>query len=120
MMTPEAQRIGIAKACGWTKCRLVVKGSGAPEREPSAHGFPPKRAYEAPCPSYLRDLNAMHEAEVQLMTAEIWPTYVRWLCEKSPIFPHRATAAQRAEAFLKTLGLWVEEPESAATVEGLR
>ncbi len=73
---------------------------------------------------------AMHEAEKVLTTDKQHETYwvllvhicdpgdesdynSRWICA-------HATAAQRAEAFLKTLGLWVEEPVSAATVEGLR
>lgn len=102
-MTPEAQRIAIAEACGW------------------------KRAFENPgwrwcrdgefasLPDYPNDLNAMHEAEARL-TDEQQPLYFDWLSitsgariGESPLYAFTiatSTAAQRAEAFLKTLGLW--------------
>ena len=63
----------------------------------------------AQLPDYINDLNAMHEAEKVLMDyCDGWEDY----CHK--IKRHfvtsdgaiRATAAQRAEAFLKTLNLW--------------
>ena len=55
----------------------------------------------------------MHEAEKTFDDCEI-----RWGAYKSQLFvllePHRhylhATAAQRAEAFLKTLNLWKDTP----------
>ncbi len=69
-------------------------------------------------PDYLGDLNAMHEAEKALTGEQSWQ-YVQLLSGYSNE-GWCATAAQRAEAFLRTLGLWVEEPVSGATVEGLR
>ena len=61
-------------------------------------------------PDYLNDLNAMHEAE-EILTAQQRRSYVSYIfnlpaseCESNTF----ATAAQRAEAFLKTLGLWEE------------
>ncbi len=69
-------------------------------------------------PDYLGDLNAMHEAE-KVLTGIQLAEYSIWL-QKIEDYDFLATAAQRAEAFLKTLGLWIEEPVSAATVEGLR
>lgn len=61
------------------------------------------------CPDYCNDLNAMHEAE-KMLTSEQVTSYVdllefmneRWA---TPAF---GTAAQRAEAFLRTLGKWEE------------
>lgn len=73
-------------------------------------------------PDYLSDLNAMHDAEAILEDRD-----ERWECrryanaleakltrddhhQQGPSrfgFAH-ATAAQRAEAFLRTLGKWVE------------
>jgi hypothetical protein len=64
---------------------------------------------------YCSDLNAMHEAENALtkeqvrqyhtymydMACEIDNTCGRWM-------PYSATAAYRAEAFLRTLGKWEE------------
>jgi hypothetical protein len=70
-------------------------------------------------PDYLNDLNAMAEAESALfeLNADNFGIYWRKLqqiCARSPpgtpIF--RATAAQRAEAFLRLLNLWTDD-ESA-------
>jgi hypothetical protein len=90
-VTPEAQRIAIAEACGWkTEYRDAVSSVTA-------------------LPDYLNDLNAMHDAE-KVLTSEQVTSYVyslesmneRW---STPAF---ATAAQRAEAFLRTIGKWEE------------
>lgn len=59
-------------------------------------------------PDYLNDLNAMHEAENVLNTRELWEIYknhlLQWMTE-----PICATAAQRAEAFLRAIGKWEGE-----------
>lgn len=70
-------------------------------------------------PDYLNDLNAIHEAEKVLTTTEQQNSYyaniaeITWGCEETSdrqvVFNQlTATAAQRAEAFLKTLNLWTE------------
>ena len=64
-------------------------------------------------PDYLNDLNAMHEAE-KVLFAQGWEWQVRYYnrlcamsgCTNSAIKTLTLTAAQRAEAFLKTLYLW--------------
>ena len=70
-------------------------------------------------PAHLHDLNAMHEAEKSL-NAEQQMEYARHICEMVHSPRHwahinfditHATAAQRAEAFLKTIGKWVEDSE---------
>ena len=101
-MTPEQQRIAIAEACGWKRDdSLFTRSQGW--RGPQGQWYSPLP------PDYLNDLNAMHEAEKVLMDyCDGWEDY----CHK--IKRHfvtsdgaiRATAAQRAEAFLKTLNLW--------------
>lgn len=90
-MTPEQQRIAIAQACGWTDTPIVGGKYG-----------------QADVPDYLEDLNAMHEAE-KVLTHEQFDDYYVRLCIKIAR-PYHATAAQRAEAFLRTLGLWKERP----------
>lgn len=55
-------------------------------------------------PDYLKDLNAMHEVEVWVrdesgLHFSVWNKYVTGL---SPV----ATAAQRAEKLLRTIGKW--------------
>ena len=64
-------------------------------------------------PDYLNDLNAMHEAEnATFKTGDEWGRYFAWLEEvcymltNAPNDPINSTAAQRAEAFLKTIGKW--------------
>ena len=56
-------------------------------------------------PDYLNDLNAMHEAEKVIRErADRVDSYLDQL--DGAMSGVHATAAQRAEAFLRTLGLW--------------
>ncbi len=60
--------------------------------------------------NYHGDLNAMHEAE-KVLTKEQEDEYTVTLCievQPEPRLFH-ATAAQRAEAFLRTIGKWEDE-----------
>ena len=98
-MTNEQINIAIAEACGW---------------KPRHHAVGYYRDLHTPfiesLPDYCNDLNAMHEAEGTLKIMEkiemerllkreiICSDYLIW----------RATAAQRAEAFLRTLEKWEE------------
>ena len=94
-MTPEAQRIAIAEACG-----IVSK-----DKWGSLYKTP--RGILRDCPDYPTDLNAMHEAE-KVLTLPERRKYRKTLlghCEPASIAIH-ATAAQRAEAFLLTIGKW--------------
>jgi hypothetical protein len=115
-MTPEQQRIAIAEACGWKvhpKDRFIVIPPNAPHSVQPLHTLP----------DYLNDLNAMHEAE-KLLIFSTRQQYYQKLVEVVSGFigvpepaPYRvadieccrATAAQRAEAFLRTLNLWNDE-----------
>jgi hypothetical protein len=106
-MKPEQQRIAIAEACGWKNLRIERLAGGShvlgkcPRDYTSSHGF-------ASPPDYLNDLNAMHEAENLLINTENFEEYQSHLawCDHGKYPEWRATAAQRAEAFLKTLNLW--------------
>lgn len=108
------QRITIAENCGWK--RYNPEGLDAYNLD-----YPDK-----PFPDYYYDLNAMHDAEkyVGIHDRNNLQLRVKWVnnlrkvvavdCPKNnigaPIVSDidliNATAAQRAEAFLKTLGLW--------------
>lgn len=113
-MTEEEQQIAIAEACGWKLCRDDNKTWRTPEqaaqnRELLGTENGPWCFESSGPPDYLRDLNAMHEAEKVL--GEIYSIesceYDNWL--RSTIGHDekwRATAAQRAEAFLRTIGKW--------------
>jgi len=93
-MTPEAQRTAIAVACGWTDTQIIDGKYG-----------------QTDVPDYIHDLNAMHEAE-KVLPAGQWDRYAQWLRELTSsnrrFLIARATASQRAEAFLRTIDKWKE------------
>ena len=69
---------------------------------PALHG----NIYRPPR-DFWNDLNAMHKAE-KVMNSEQWVAYGKEL-SRLGVFPMvHATARQRAEAFLRTLGKWEE------------
>ncbi len=116
-MSPEAQRIAIAEAC-----------------EPYVYTFDPERLFDgcfsewrkchpdgtrisdsAP-PDYMNDLNAMHEAEKVLRPNDgiydwpLWDKYIEYLLNLTRKYDlAHASAAQRAEAFLRTIGKWEDD-----------
>ena len=124
-MTPEQQKIAIAEACGWTNICLqplwvsdiedefppVLCGThpskGRPEGIPKRFG---------PLPDYLNDLNAMHDAWLKLppskkerFESELYSIVIgraEYNRNDDAGWITNATAAQRAESFLKTLNLW--------------
>jgi hypothetical protein len=102
-MKPEKQRIAIAEVCGWTD----VKGT---------KGVHPKARFKGcgyaddwiALPDYCNDLNAMHEAEnLGFRSAQQCRDYAEYLDDGNG--GHFATATERAEAFLRTIGKWEEE-----------
>jgi transposase len=92
-MKPQQQRIAIAKACGF-KCSEYSDELGQLIAEFT--------------PDYLNDLNAIHEAEKVLnnVQRERYRTELVYSHAGRDVF---ATAAQRAEAFLRTIGKWEED-----------
>ena len=123
-MSPEAQRIAIAKSVGidtrWFA--VQVNNHGIIETRYSRTiaqsqrilfketGKPVECVRPEKLPDYLNDLNAMHEAE-NVLTNEQWWLFVEFLTEirgGGVALCISATAAQRAEAFLRTIGKWVE------------
>ena len=123
-MKPEAQRIAIAEACGWSVIRLSC-GFYAKHKTEGRISISAASACatqnEAMCdrvPDYINDLNAMHEAE-KMLTDEQDLEYSESLEQvvgarfnsnngEDMRRLRSATAAQRAEAFLRTLGKWEE------------
>lgn len=60
------------------------------------------------CPDFCNDLNAMHEAEA-VLTERQFLSYAFALNDiDGSLWGIRATARQRAEAFLRTMGKWEE------------
>ena len=120
-MKPEQQRIAIAEACGFKITRVEYDPNGEVERvwaeTPDSWKGKDVRPW---LPDFLNDLNAMHEAwcslddvrkdEMQMILREIvfkGQPVVRLSILGEAIISN-ATADQRAEAFLRTIGKWVE------------
>jgi len=108
-MTDEQINAAIAEACGW-RAVCVNADSGYYK------GFDNGAELRPDLPDYSSDLNAMHEAEEEALKGyEQIATYVwhlenrsgDWSTDEHMMATH-ATARQRAEAFLRTLGKWEE------------
>jgi hypothetical protein len=115
-MTPEAQRIAIAEACGW-KFEQGTPPTYGGMNLPRGWRSPKSGAVRVAHPDYLNDLNAMHEAEKVLGDRESsWFAMRLWEIvggDENSDVPYwemfklsHATAAQHAEAFLRTIGKW--------------
>jgi hypothetical protein len=104
-MTNDQINIAIAEACGW---KYIAFNRGWVE---TGDG-------ETQCviPNYCNDLNAMHEAEKWMISNLRLLDFWQFAEELKRIVPANlgddsyihATARQRAEAFLKTIGKWEE------------
>ena len=107
-MTPEAQRIAIAEACGWEWKETSERGGN---KFKSCWYHPDYRfvTESANLPDYLNDLNAMYEAMETLTDDQLF-TMSRWLQHVTRsariVTVMHSKAAHRAEAFLKTLNLY--------------
>jgi hypothetical protein len=130
-MTPEAQRIAIAEARGWVWYRIPKSQYATREHRglfhPKILEYPEQSerwkiradGTERICNmEYMEregyvpkiNLDEMHEAEEMLDSSQLG-RYMALLGAESNMtwtIVH-STAAQRSEAFLKTLGLWKEE-----------
>lgn len=123
-MTPEKQRIAIAEACGWKPqgSRTDYMGGEVVHKE-TMYLSPNGYTYATPSngfgfPDWLNDLNATHEAE-KVLTDSQRRAYVDALgcvvnglcgCDSDDEFYFVcATAAQRAEAFIKAIGKWEDD-----------
>jgi hypothetical protein len=108
-MKPEQQRIAIAEVCGWTEIEPCTCCDGV------SRGYTPTPgAHKKHLPDYCNDLNAMHDAEKVLIgdepeNSELWCDFQTNLVIACPAYlSYHATASQRAEAFLRTIGKWEE------------
>jgi hypothetical protein len=128
-MTPQQINEAIAASVGWTKVEQmgpVVVGSRVDEMQQRHLVYEPRllASWQTPdgkdwrmhIPNYYNDLNAMHEVEKTLTGRE---QFVYMIDLKTVVYAnslnnnmsvefqlHHATAAQRAEAYLKVKGLW--------------
>ncbi len=114
-MTSNAQIIAIAEACGYINVSPGQLWEGVVTRHPNystIYGdWPATQAKDVEVPRYLTSLDAMHEAE-KVLFPKLAHKYKLALAELKGFGGNNhdkiwhATAAQRAEAFLKTIGKW--------------
>lgn len=122
-MSPEAQRVAIAEALGWSNCHFghAAPGFAKLDRDqkewvgihPINKQYPPETSLWV-IPDFCNDLNACHIFEN--LNSSGWLAYEVALtevitrdhgeCTKRHLI--NAEAAQRAEAFLRAKGLWKE------------
>ena len=105
-MTDAQINAAIAEACGWKEVR-VNGGAGVYK------GFDNGAELRPDIPDYCTDLNAMHEAEKTLFPyyATVYANKLARVTKADYLDDTEyfcATARQRAEAFLRTLGKWEE------------
>lgn len=115
-MNKEKQRIKIAEACGWVEVRAEV--DWLPGELTGIYTWPhptdpEKTKYyisRKPVPDYLNDLNAMHVAEkiLKLGIRNRYDAELGLIAQRDYCFIWETSAEQRAEAFLRTLDLWIE------------
>lgn len=121
-MTPERQNTVIAEACGWT-LELIT------EKQASYYGildselvwFPPdNREWDSlECPDYCGSLDAIYEPVMALEPEIRWRRFYRNLCDAcGGVDVENATAAQRAEAYLKTIDKWEGESDKWQQPDG--
>jgi len=129
-MSPEKQRIAIAEACGWTLeepddfTGKNTSPQGQVYSQQIRYGFKSNMNHTdrfSGVPDYLKDLNAMHKVEKTLDTDQKNEYinilhHICWIEESENDLDLdfawcSATSAQRAEAFLKTIGKWEDGSE---------
>ena len=110
-MTPDEQRIAIARACGWTDVGLKVWDMCHPL---ILMGVPPGSTKHEVVPDYFNDLDAMFEAE-EWLTEGMFDDYVAELMDlmhhehmaNEPEFrlirAVHASADRRAKAYVNLL-----------------
>jgi hypothetical protein len=106
-MNKDKQRIAIAEACGIAKPVYHTKDIKWGGKNPGTH--------ISDVPDYLASIDAMHKAE-KVAPKSYWLTLLsvvgaagfaaEWQKLKAV---SSATAAQRAEAFLKACNLWTDD-----------
>lgn len=112
-MTPEEINRTIAEACGWKQITSYEEFWQITDRKSEKRWW-----CEQDLPDYYNDLNAMHEAEKELFKNfkhRAW--YLHRLKTYTDFDGVTATAPQRCEAFLRTIGKWRDSDATEPTVE---
>jgi len=107
-LTREQKRIRIAEACGITHAWDVPRN---PVGATACGWLGWSGGKQVAVPDYFGSLDAMHEAEKTLLKdgpdSDLWLDYLMNVVACAPAWlSNHATAAERAEAFGRTLNLW--------------
>lgn len=98
-MTDEEINVAIAKVCGWKQKSSHFGGTAGIWTDPSGND-------QTMSPDYCNDLNDMLKA-LATLEEEDWDTFeskLGWITGDRGFCKINATARQRAEAFLRTVG----------------
>lgn len=100
-MSDDEINAAIAESLGWSLVGTSIRAGRPPGADYVGSEF---------IPNYCADLNAMHEAEKSLSETNMFVMahWIEQIVSKNGQFYFRATAKQRAEAFLRTLNKWKE------------
>ena len=109
-MTPRDIRIAIAEANGyeWTMEAHLESGYHSWQNFADQCG---NEVLDDELPDYCNDLNAIHEVELGLTTQKFETFWVKLasMYPEEARYAVSATALQRAEAYLRTIGKWNEK-----------
>lgn len=112
-MTTEAQHIAVFESLGWKYLLPVKRDSTFIVRPENLPRWKNGRhiAYKGDIPSYTTDLNACREFEGAIIALgppalDTYEDFLFAICTRAGNRIFRATAAQRCEAFLKTINKW--------------
>lgn len=114
-MTEQEQREAIALEIGWRRLYVGFNSQTGSTIQWWRLGND-EDSDTATLPNYPRDLNSMHDAE-KMLTDEQWKNYVQRILSPLAYMSDgisqagarklaSATAPQRCEAFLRTIGKW--------------
>jgi len=107
-MTPNKINKRIAIACGWSTRSGWKLEFERWHEDPEHYWICPVTLDRCEPPDYYNDLNAMHEAERGMGNYQWWKfvSHLTDICGGGTALGISATAPQRAEAFLRTIGKW--------------
>jgi len=113
-MNEDAQRVALAAADGWTNLQWTEIHN--PWNERRLRGIPPassSRSLISEVPFYRTDLNAMNWLERKLAADSDYGFHLSRVTGAtigSDMMLFSASAKHRAEAYLRTIGKWVDSP----------
>lgn len=102
-MTPEAQRIAIAEACGYHNVRVINNTVfGVPD------GVSDECGNDVIVPDYPKDTNAVRGAWEKLTDDQrfVFRIFLMQIAQREKIWSEEALFEFGSEAFLRTIGKW--------------